>query len=90
MLATLSRYHYLLGLVEKASGRLEVAGDCFKTVLRLNPSAADAINQLGTLAMSRRDFAEAIRYFDKAARLDPRETAYQLNLEAAQRLLPVK
>jgi len=84
------RYHYLLGLVEKASGRLEVAGDCFKTTLRLNPTAADAINQLGTLAMGRRDFAEAVRYFDKAARLDPHETAYQLNLEAAQRLLPVK
>jgi tetratricopeptide (TPR) repeat protein len=84
------RYHYLLGLVEKASGRLEAARDCFETTLRLNPSAAEPINQLGTLAVSRRDFAQAIRYFEKAAQLDPLEPAYQLNLEAAQRVVSVK
>ncbi len=82
------RYHYLLGLVEKASGNLDAARESFETTIRLNPSAADAFNQLGNLAMSRGDLPVAIQYFRTACRLDPREQAYQLNLHAAQRLLP--
>lgn len=83
-------YHYLLGLVEKSSGRLEAAGDSFQIAVRLNPSAAEAFNQLGNMAMGRRDFSEAIRYFEKATALDSREPAYRLNLEAAQRGLTAR
>jgi tetratricopeptide (TPR) repeat protein len=84
------RYHYLLGLVEKASGKLDAARDSFETTIRLNPSAADPFNQLGNLAMGRNDFTHAIQYFENATRLDPRELAYQLNLDAAQRRLAAK
>jgi cytochrome c-type biogenesis protein CcmH/NrfG len=80
----------LLGLVEKASGNLDAARDSFETAIRLNPSAADPFNQLGNLAMGRDDFTQAVRYFENATRLDPRELAYQLNLDAAQRRLPAK
>jgi tetratricopeptide (TPR) repeat protein len=84
------RYHYLLGLVEKAAGRPDAARDSFETTVRLNPSAADPFNQLGNLAMGNHDFAGASRYFEKAARLDPDEQAYQLNLNAARQQLPTK
>ena len=83
-------YHYLLGLVEKASGKLDAARDSFETTIRLNPSAADPFNQLGNLAMGHDDFTQAVQYFEKATRLDPRELAYQLNLDAAQRRLAPK
>ncbi|MGI8988939.1 MAG: tetratricopeptide repeat protein [Bryobacteraceae bacterium] len=78
-------YRYLLGLVEKSSGRLQEAADAFETAVRLNPSAADAFNQLGDLAMRRNDFGRAIRNFEAAARLDPNEPTYRVNLSAAQR-----
>ncbi|PYT20222.1 MAG: hypothetical protein DMG57_42875 [Acidobacteria bacterium] len=78
------RYHYLLGLIEKSSGKPDSARASLETTIRLNPSAADAFNQLGDLAMRRRDFADAIRNFEKAVQLDSRDTAFQLNLRAAQ------
>ncbi|MDQ6663186.1 MAG: tetratricopeptide repeat protein [Acidobacteriota bacterium] len=77
-------YHYLLGLIENASGRLDPAHDSFETAVRLNPSAADAFNQLGNIAMSRQDFVEAKQNFEKASLLDPRETTYQVNRDAAK------
>lgn len=83
-------YHYLLGLVEEASGRLDMARQSLETAVRLNSSAADAFNQLGNIAMTRQDFAEAKRRFEQAIRLDPHETAYRLNREAAQRRISGK
>jgi cytochrome c-type biogenesis protein CcmH/NrfG len=77
-------YHYLLGLIEKASDSLEAARESLETAVRLNPSAAEAFNELGDVAMRRQDFASAIRNFENAARLDPRDTAYQLNVQAAR------
>ncbi|MEP6537256.1 MAG: tetratricopeptide repeat protein [Bryobacteraceae bacterium] len=84
------RYHYLLGLVEKASGNMPAAHESLETATRLNPSAADPVNQLGNLAMSRDDVTLAIQYFEKATRLDPGELAYRLNLDVAQRRLAPK
>lgn len=77
-------YHYLLGLIEKASGRLDAARQSLETTVRLNPSAADAFNQLGDVAMRQQNFASAIRNFEQASRLDPRDAAYRLNLQTAQ------
>lgn len=79
-------YHYLLGLVEKDSGALQPAQESLERAARLNPSAAEVFNQLGALAMNRRDYAEAIRNFKEATRLAPRETAYELNLKSAERM----
>jgi len=77
-------YHYLLGLIQKSSGELDPAHKSLETAVRLNPLGADAFNQLGDLAMRRKDFAGAIRNFEAAARLEPRVMAYRLNLEAAR------
>lgn len=79
-------YHYLSGLIDKDSGRLDAARTSFETAIKLNPSAAESFNQLGNLAMAHRRFPEATQFFKKAAQLDQREPAYQLNLEAAQKL----
>jgi tetratricopeptide (TPR) repeat protein len=79
-------HHYLLGLVEKNLRNWEAARRSLDTALHLNPGAADVFNQLGDLAMRRNDFAEAVRNFGQAARLDPHETSYELNLRTAERL----
>jgi tetratricopeptide (TPR) repeat protein len=80
-------YHYLLGLVEQADGNVDPARESLETAVRLNPSAAQAFNQLGNLAMTRQDYAEAVRQFRKASQLEPHEAAYQLNLKTAERLM---
>ncbi len=79
-------YHYLSGLIDKDSGRLNAARTSFETAIRLNPSAADGFNQLGNLAMTQRIFVEAIKYFEKAVQSDPKEPAYRLNLQVAREL----
>ena len=79
-------YHYLLGLVEQADGNFDRARESLETAVRLNPSAVDALNRLGNLAMARQDYTEAVRQFKKASQLKPRERAYQQNLKTAERL----
>jgi Flp pilus assembly protein TadD len=78
-------YHYLLGLIEKRSGRWKQARSSLEVALRLNPSAAEAHNALGEVALRENDQKGAIASFRRAAELDPKEPAYRLNLEAASR-----
>ena len=54
--------------------------------MRLNPSAAEAHNQLGELAMRRSDFVTAIEEFSRAVQLSPNENTYRNNLENANLL----
>jgi protein O-GlcNAc transferase len=83
-------YHYLSGLIEKREGRLAEARTSLETAVRLNQSAAEALNQLGDLAMRRNDFAEAVRTFGRAAELDPNDQSYRLNLSVARQALDAK
>jgi tetratricopeptide (TPR) repeat protein len=78
-------YQYLLGLVEKNSGRWREAQTCLDIAIRLNPEAAEAHNALGDVALNENDPQRAIASFERAAQLDPKEPAYRLNLEAARR-----
>jgi tetratricopeptide (TPR) repeat protein len=77
------RYEYLLGLIQKDERQLASARRAFEAVLRLNPHAADAHNQLGDLALRGGDAAAAVEHFKRAVRLSPDDVAYQLNLSAA-------
>jgi Flp pilus assembly protein TadD len=54
--------------------------------VRLNPSAAEAHNQLGDLAMRRNDFTTAVQEFTRAAQLAPEESSYRRNIENANAL----
>lgn len=77
-------YHYLLALIEESEGKTKAQKESLDAVVRLNPSFADAFNRLGNLAVSNRDYLEAIRNYRKAIQLEPGEKAYQLNLATAQ------
>ncbi len=79
-------YHYLLGLIERKKGNANEARISFETAVRLNPSAAEVFNQLGELSAAQSDYEGAGRRFEQAARLDPREPAYQANLQKARTL----
>ena len=78
-------YRFLLGLVEKNSGRWKEARVELETAARLNPSAAEVHNALGQLALEENDRRAAIACFQRAVELDPKEAAYRLNLDAARR-----
>jgi tetratricopeptide (TPR) repeat protein len=78
-------YHYLLGLLEKNASRLDQAQSSLELAVQLNPNAAEAHNALGDVAFRKNDSRRALECFQRAAELDPQETAYKLNLEAARR-----
>lgn len=79
-------YHYLLGLIEAGLLHPDAAVRSFETAVRLNPAAPDVHDALGGVAMERRNFAEAVRRFEKAVALSA-DPAYQRNLEAARQAL---
>ena len=82
-------YHYLQGLIEEGVGQFAAARQSLEIAVRLNPSVAEAHNQLGDLALRRRDFTAAVEQFRQAVQLAPQEPIYKSNLENAQRGLPV-
>jgi Flp pilus assembly protein TadD len=51
----------------------------------LNPSAADAHNALGEVALRQGDISAAEASFRKASDLDPQQTAYRQNLDSARK-----
>jgi Flp pilus assembly protein TadD len=78
-------YQYLLGLADSRSGHWQEARASLEIAVRLKPDAADAYNALGEAALQQRDFKRAISSFQSAAQLDPKQPAYQMNLDAARK-----
>ncbi len=78
-------YYYLRGLIGRDRQDPDKARDSFETAVRLNPRAAEVVNQLGELSAAQGKYSDAVQKFEKAASLDPREPAYQANLEKARR-----
>jgi Flp pilus assembly protein TadD len=77
-------YHYLAGLIDKSTRRLQEARANLEVAARLNPKAAEVHNALGQVALELRDRTRAIASFRRATELAPNEMAYRLNLQAAQ------
>jgi len=78
-------YYLLQGLIEGRSGRLEAARSSLGVAVRLNPSAGDAHNALGEVALRQGDAIAAEASFRKASELDPGQAAYRANLENARK-----
>jgi len=78
-------YHFLSGLIEGRSGKLEAARASLGIAVRLNPSAADAHNALGEVELRQGEISAAEASFQKAVELDPAEASYKTNLEAARK-----
>jgi tetratricopeptide (TPR) repeat protein len=68
------------GMEYHRAGRLEEAHKCYSRVLAVDPTHADALNLLGTIAGERNRFAKAVELFDQAIRRKPREPVYRNNL----------
>jgi tetratricopeptide (TPR) repeat protein len=80
-------YHFLLGLIEKKSGRLQQAESSLKTALQLNAVAAPVYNAVGELALQENDPRRAVVNFRRAQELDPQEALYKSNLASARAAL---
>ncbi len=79
------RYRYLLGLAQMATNQLEQAQANLGQVVRLNPGMAEAYNELGNLAMKRKQLGQALKAYEQAVKTDPKNAVYKLNLEAAHK-----
>ena len=77
-------YHYLLANFALKTRQWEQAKSSLLVALKLNPSAAEAHNAFGKLALEMNDRKTAIAAFTRAAELDPKEPAYRMNLESVR------
>ena len=62
------------------SGDLDAAEAAFHRVLALDPQSGAAYANLGVVAMRRKNWAEALKYLQKAQRLSPQMTGIRLNI----------
>jgi protein O-GlcNAc transferase len=83
-------YHYLLGLTEERSKHWKEARNSLETALQLKPSAAEVHNALGQVALAEGDATRAVKSFQRAVELDPKQQAYRTNLETARHALGPK
>jgi tetratricopeptide (TPR) repeat protein len=66
--------------LEETGAPVEEAVDAYKKVLELNPGAAGALVNLGTIYYRMRQFGEAEKYYAEAIRADPSYPLAQFNL----------
>lgn len=77
----------LLGVAQRASGRLPEAAQSLERAVAVAPDRADIVHNLGTVYLAQRRYPEAETAFSRAIELDPAatESAAALNRLAAQR-----
>ncbi len=62
--------HTWYGVVLRRMGRFDEAEQEYHRALAINPSQVQSINDLGFLAMTRRSYAIAARWYEKSAQID--------------------
>ncbi len=76
-------YHYLLGLIEEATGQMGPAHESFEIAVRLNPRCAKCYDRLGELAIRTHDSRRTVEKFERAVELDRANSGYKVHLHTA-------
>lgn len=84
---TLGHAWYAKGLMLALQNRFDEAERCYQAALAQNANDHLALNDLGSIAMERRDYRQALGYFEKAAALDPNYEVARLNIARAKAAL---
>jgi arylsulfatase A-like enzyme/Flp pilus assembly protein TadD len=69
-----------LGIAYAHAGRAEDARKTFERVLEVNPESSIPLENLGVLALERKDFDTARTFFERAVRADPRSSRAHADL----------
>lgn len=81
---TTERFLYLMGVAEGKLGNSEAANELLNRALKVNSRSIVSLLALGEIAASRKQYAEAIRFFERAHDTDPESrTAYRDLIQAA-------
>jgi len=72
------------GNARLAAGELELAADCYRQAIALDPHYAEAYNNLGFVALAQGRFEDAERHLNEALALDPDLTNAYINLATLQ------
>lgn len=78
-------YHYLAGLIEERTRQFAAARESLEMAAQLNPTSAEAYDELGNVALQMNNPKQAVQDFKRAVALDPHKAGYKLKLEAAYR-----
>jgi tetratricopeptide (TPR) repeat protein len=65
------RYLYLMGITEGKLGNSEAANGFLQQALKANPKSLDSLLALGEIAASRKQYTDAINFFERAHTIDP-------------------
>jgi protein O-mannosyl-transferase len=79
-----ARAHYNLGVLYEEIGETSKAVGEYLTAIALDPAAADAHNNLGILYFTGGYRDQAMQHLEEAVRLQPKDPAFQANLERAK------
>lgn len=71
--------YYKLGITFYNEGRFDNAIECFREVLKSEPTNYDAYNYIGNSLQEKRRFKEAIEYYDRAIKLNPDNPTSYIN-----------
>jgi tetratricopeptide (TPR) repeat protein len=83
-----ARLRFELGSAYAVSGKLALAEQAYREVVRLRPDFADAHHNLGVVLRGHGKFDEAVRELMEALRLSPNDPDTQRNLELARQRIP--
>ncbi len=71
--ASLGRIHFFKAMIEKADGDYAAALASLKIVIEKYPRDRVALNQIARILFLERQYAEAITYLERVARIDPED-----------------
>ncbi len=74
---------YVRGVIEEKDGNLDAAMAALRSVTLVNPREADAYFEIGKIWLLKKDRAQALSAFKKAAELEPDDTDYREAVRAA-------
>ncbi|MFH1566509.1 MAG: tetratricopeptide repeat protein [Gemmatimonadota bacterium] len=78
--------YYDIGISYLRQLRLDQAREQLDLALEADPQFADAVNARGVVAARQGQYDEALKLFQQAARLDPGQLGFQLNVALAEHL----
>ena len=77
-------YHFLLGLIERATNHLADARASLEVAAKLQPAEAPVFNALGDVLLQQGERAAAVAAYEQAVKLAPGDASYRQNLESAR------
>jgi tetratricopeptide (TPR) repeat protein len=73
----------LLGIIHHGQGKNNLAMNCWRQSLAVNPRQVDTLHNMALVAMERADYTQAVAYWQQALQIDPAKAGLHLGIGRA-------